>query len=432
MSTATQPVPLEGTARERFISSVREPVRMAMDQLRSNKLRSGLTILGIVIGVSTVIAISSVINGLNHRVSDMVSSFGTNILWIARFEFGFGRPTTEMLTRKQLTYDDAMAIKQLPHIVAVVPSLRYQGDGSFGQNSVNAKYGKFKAENLTLEGVTADNANVYDVILTQGRYFSQRENDLASDVAVLGHDTAEDLFGQDNAIGKEIDVSGTFFTVIGVQDKQKSAFGGGKNPEDNTVHIPISTFRHLHPEVLEYWISAKFDDQKNKALAEDEVRELLRRRRKVKNEADDNFAIFGSDSITRLWSQITGSLFLLMFGLSAVGLLVGGVGVMNIMLVSVTERTREIGVRKAIGANRKTILLQFTLEAVTLCAVGGLIGVLVGSAFGFGLSFVLASSVSLFWVLAAFLVSCSIGLLFGIYPAWKAASLNPIEALRYE
>ncbi len=432
MSTMTVPVATKGSLKERAISAVREPVRMALDQLRANKLRSGLTILGIVIGVTTVIAISSVINGLNQRVGDMVSSFGTNILWIARFEFGFGRPTTEMLTRRQLTYDDAMAIKTLPHVAAVVPSLRYQGDGSFGSGGVTAKYGKFKAENLQLEGCTADNPNVYDLVLTQGRYFSQRENDLASNVAVLGHDTAEDLFGQDNAIGKEIDVSGTFFTVVGVQDKQKSAFGGGKNPEDNTVHIPITTFRHLHPEVLEYWISAKFDDQKNKALVQDEVRELLRRRRKVKNAADDNFAIFGSDSITRLWSQITGSLFLLMFGLSAVGLLVGGVGVMNIMLVSVTERTREIGIRKAIGANRRTILLQFTLEAVTLCAVGGFIGVLVGAAFGFGLSFVLASSVSLAWVLAAFLVSCSIGLVFGIYPAWKAASLNPIEALRYE
>ncbi len=186
MSTMTVPVAAKGSLKERAISAVREPVRMALDQLRANKLRSGLTILGIVIGVTTVIAISSVINGLNQRVGDMVSSFGTNILWIARFEFGFGRPTTEMLTRRQLTYDDAMAIKTLPHVAAVVPSLRYQGDGSFGSGGVTAKYGKFKAENLQLEGCTADNPNVYDLVLTQGRYFSQRENDLASNVAVLG------------------------------------------------------------------------------------------------------------------------------------------------------------------------------------------------------------------------------------------------------
>lgn len=413
------------------ITQIREPVNMAMDQLRGNKLRSGLTILGIVIGVSTVIAISSVINGLNQKVGDMVSSFGTNVLWVFRFPIGIGRPTTEMLTRKQLTLGDAIAMKDLPHILSVVPSLRYQ-NFDFGAGSTAVKYGKLKSENVSLEGTTAENASVYDLTMTQGRYFSQREMDYSSNVAVLGHDTAEDLFGGQSAIGKEVDVAGMLFTVVGVQDKEKQAFGGGKNTEDNMVHMPITTFKKLHPEVLDYWISAKFDDQKNKGLAEDEIRELLRRRRKVRNDMEDNFAIFGADSITRLWSQITGSLFLLMFGLSAVGLLVGGVGVMNIMLVSVTERTREIGIRKAIGANRRTILLQFTLEAVTLCALGGFIGVVMGSMFGFLLRFVLSSSVSPFWVLAAFVVSCSIGLIFGIYPAWKAASLNPIEALRYE
>ncbi len=416
---------------QNIITQVREPVHMAMDQLRGNKLRSGLTILGIVIGVSTVIAISSVINGLNHKISDLVSSLGTNVLWVFRFPVIGTRPTTEMLTRKQLTFDDAMAMRDLPHVAAVVPSLRFQSF-DFNSGSVTAKYAKNKSENVSLEGTTASNPDVYDLVLTQGRYYSQREMDQASNVAVIGHDTAEDLFGTDNAIGKEIDVSGMFFTVVGVQDKVKSAFGGGKNAEDNMVHMPITTFKKLHPEILDYWISVKFDDQKNKGIVEDEIRELLRRRRKVPNSAEDNFSIFGSDSITRLWSQITGSLFLLMFGLSAVGLLVGGVGVMNIMLVSVTERTREIGIRKAIGANKRTILLQFTLEAVTLCAVGGLIGVLVGSGFGLLLRLVLSSSVSLFWVASAFIVSCSIGLIFGIYPAWKAASLNPIEALRYE
>lgn len=413
------------------LTQIREPVIMAMDQLRANKLRSGLTILGIVIGVTTVIAISSVINGLNQNVGEWVASMGTNVFWVFRFPVVATRPTAEMLTRKQLTYDDAMAMKELPHIVSVVPSLRYQ-DFNWDGGAVTVKSGKLKSEGVSLEGVTAENAIVYDLGMTQGRYFSQREEERAENVAVLGHDTAQDLFGEGNAIGKEVNVQGIFFTVIGVQEKVKSAFGGGRNSEDNMVHMPIPTFKKLHPEILDYWISAKFDDQKNKGIAEDEIRELLRRRRKVKNEAEDNFAIFGADSITKLWGQVTGSLFLLMFGLSAVGLLVGGVGVMNIMLVSVTERTREIGVRKAIGANRRTILLQFTLEAMTLCALGGLIGVIFGAAFGFLLRFVLSSSVSLFWVLAAFIVSCSIGLIFGIYPAWKAASLNPIEALRYE
>jgi putative ABC transport system permease protein len=183
---------------------------------------------------------------------------------------------------------------------------------------------------------------------------------------------------------------------------------------------------------LDYWISLKFDDQKNKALVQDELQELLRRRRKVPNEKPDNFAIFGTDTLTRLWDQITFGLFGLMLSLSAVGLLVGGVGVMNIMLVSVTERTREIGVRKAIGASKQTILTQFTLEAITLCAVGGLMGVILGSAVALGISLIFSSQLSAIWMTVAFISSCGIGLVFGIYPAWKAANLNPIDALRYE
>ena len=413
------------------LADQRESVRMAFDTLRSNKLRSSLTVLGIVIGVMTVITISSVINGLNSNISGLVSSLGTNVIWVFRFPVIGVRPTTEMLTRKQLTFDDAEAIKTLPHIVDVVPSLRYT-NFQFNSGSVTVKYGQQKSENTSLEGTTPSNTSVYDFDMTQGRYFNQGEEDRGADVAVLGHDTAEDLFGSESAIGKQVTVEGRTFTVIGVQAKEKTAFGGGKNPDDSQVHMPITTFHKLHPEILDYWISAKFDDQKNKAVAEDEIRELLRRRRKVRNDQDDNFAIFGADSITRLWTQITGSLFLLMFGLSAVGLMVGGVGVMNIMLVSVTERTREIGVRKAIGANRKTILLQFTLEAVTLCAIGGAIGILLGSIIALALRFIISASVSIPWILFAFVSSCAIGLVFGIYPAWKAASLNPIEALRYE
>ncbi len=198
-----------------------------------------------------------------------------------------------------------------------------------------------------------------------------------------GNDTADTLFGMQNPIGEDVTIAGMVFTVVGVMDKQKQAFGGGKNPEDNKAFFPVSTFHKIHPEVLDYWISLKFDDQKNKALVQDELTELLRRRRKVPNEAPDNFAIFGTDTLTRLWDNITSGLFLLLFALSSVALLVGGVGVMNIMLVSVTvnimlvsvtERTREIGVRKAIGASKQTIMMQFTLEAITLCAVGGVIG----------------------------------------------------------
>ncbi len=412
-------------------SDQRESVRMALDTLRTNKLRSGLTILGIVIGVMTVITISSVINGLNSSVSTMVEQFGTNVLWIFRFPVIGVRPTSEMLARKQMTYDDMIAIGQLPHVVASTASLQYT-DYNFGEGSAVAKFGTHKAENISLEGDAPDDLKVYDKVIADGRFFNLSDSERAADVVVLGHDTAEDLFGTVEPVGKDITVEGRTFTVVGVYDKQKTAFGGGKNPDDNTAYFPIPTFKKLHPEILDYWISAKFDDQKNKALVTDEIRELLRRRRKVRNEKPDNFAIFSSDSITKLWNQITGSLFLLMFGLSAVGLMVGGVGVMNIMLVSVTERTREIGVRKAIGATKQIILLQFTLEAIVLCAVGGLIGVAAGSVVSFGLHYLISSQVSILWILAAFMSSCLIGLVFGIYPAWKAANLDPIDALRYE
>jgi putative ABC transport system permease protein len=412
-------------------SDQRESIRMALDTLRTNKVRSGLTILGIVIGVMTVITISSVINGLNSSISNLVASFGTNVLWIFRFPAIGVRPTAEMLARKQLTYEDMEEIAKLPHVVAATASLQYT-NYQFNEGSVIAKWGNRKVDNVSLEGDTPKNAEVYDLVLSQGRYFTEMDQTRAADVVVLGSDLKDGLFGPVDPIGKDIVVDGRTFTVIGVFEKQKTAFGGGKNPADSYAYLPVTTFKKLHPEILDYWLSAKFDDQKNKGLVEDEIRELLRRRRKVRNSAPDNFAIFGSDSITRLWTQITGSLFLLMFGLSAVGLMVGGVGVMNIMLVSVTERTREIGVRKAIGATRGVILMQFTLEAIVLCAIGGAIGILVGSGLAMLARFFISATVSPIWVAVAFVCSCGIGLVFGIYPAYKAANLNPIEALRYE
>ncbi len=413
-------------------SDQKESVRMALDTLRTNKMRSGLTILGIVIGVMTVITISSVVNGLNNQVSNLVASFGTNVLWVFRFPvIGQGRLTSEMLARKQLTYDDMVAIGELPHVVASTASLQFT-NYQFNEGSVVAKYGQRKADNVSLEGDTVSNQVVYDKVLQSGRFFTQDEYDKAADEVVLGYDLAHQLFQGEDPLGKEVVIAGRTFAVIGVFEKQKTAFGGGKNPADSFATFPITTFHKLHPEILDYWISAKYDDPKNKQLVSDEIEELLRRRRKVHNEAANNFEVFSSDAITKLWNNISGALFALMIGLSGVGLMVGGVGVMNIMLVSVTERTREIGVRKAIGATRNIILMQFTLEAIVLCAVGGLIGVGLGSLVSLGLHFIISSSVSLLWISAAFLCSCAIGLVFGIYPAYKAANLNPIDALRYE
>jgi putative ABC transport system permease protein len=408
---------------------------MAMDTLRTNKLRSGLTMLGIMIGVTTVILISSVINGLTGNVNGLIKSLGTNVYWVFRYPVFGSRPTSEMLARKQLTYDDGEAMKVLPHVVAVDASQQYRSpSGSVGSFSV--KYGSHKVQNTMLQGEGEDEPIVYELPIVQGRYFTTQEAQRAANVVVLGSDAAEELFGNDPAVGKEVQIDGDLFTVVGVFAPQKQIFGGGKNPEDNSAHFPIFTFHKIHPEILDHWISVKYDDVKNKIAVEDEIRELLRRRRKVHADQPDNFAIFSSDALLELWNQLTGGLFIFLVGVASVGLMVGGVGVMNIMLVSVTERTREIGVRKALGATRKNIMFQFTLEAVTLCALGGVIGILVGGLLTFLLKLILGSvlpaEMSVAWSMTAFIVSCAIGLLFGIYPAWKAASLDPITALRYE
>jgi putative ABC transport system permease protein len=416
------------------ISDSKESVRMALDTLRKNKLRSALTILGITIGISTVILISSAINGLNTNIDQFIRTLGTNVLWTYRFVPFGKRPSTEELNRKQLTYEDAMAMRPLPHVVAVDPGLFIQ-NFELGIGKVALKHGTHKIQNTILQGDTSAVTETQDIELLEGRMWTGSEEERSAKVVVLGHDSAEDLFPGESPLGKDIECEGSVFTVIGVLDLQPQPFGSGRNTQDNAAYFPLETFRQLHPEVKDFWITVKYDDTANKALVVDEIRELLRRRRGVRLEQDDNFAIFGPDSLTRLWNSLTGGLFLFMVAVSSVSLMVGGVGVMNIMLVSVTERTREIGVRKAIGATKKNILLQFTLEAVTLCLVGGLLGIFAGALFTLILHFAVSflhATLSMMWVVIAFVVSCVIGLVFGIYPAWKAANMDPIEALRYE
>ncbi len=412
----------------------RESVKMALATLRANKLRSGLTILGIVIGVTSVIAISSIVSGLNGRIADIADSMGTNVFFVFHLPFGLGRPTTEQLTRKKLTLEDALDLRTLPHVIAANADVQYRK--AFGLGDVSVKYQGVKVAGAVLEGDTAQVADVSSFTLHEGRIFTDEEDQRHAAVCVLGHDTAESLFvnGED-PIGKEVNVANGLYTVIGVLDKKKRAIGSGKNPDDNSVIFPFKSFHTLHPEVLDLFIMVKYDDAQFKSLVEDEIRERLRIRRKVGVMADDNFSIFGPDSITALFGDISSNLFIFMIAVSSVGLMVGGVGVMNIMLVSVTERTREIGVRKAIGATKTTLLVQFTTEAVTLCSLGGIIGILLGAlvtACIHLLPFDLPATLSLLWVFIGFSVSCAIGLIFGIYPAWKAANLDPIEALRYE
>jgi len=412
----------------------RESVILALETLRANKLRSGLTILGIVIGVTTVITISSVINGVNKRVTDWVTAMGSNVIWVFHMPLIGVRPTTEMLTRKKLNLDDVFALRTLPHVVAVDGTYEHVNQ-QFHVGDVSVKYNGKKVSGAFIAGSTAELEMTSELAMQEGRFWTDGEDQRHAHVCLLGHDTAEDLFGTEDPIGKDVNVATGLYTVIGVVDKRKQPFGSGKNPADNGVFFPLGTFHYLYPEIKDMYIGVKYDDQKNKSLVREEIREVLRIRRKVRVESPDNFEIFGPDSLTKLWGQLTGGLVLFMIAVSSVGLMVGGVGVMNIMLVSVTERTREIGVRKAIGATKRALLTQFTTEAVTLSAVGGIIGLLLGAIFTWIVYFLpigLPATLSIVWVLIGFCVSCAIGLIFGIYPAWKAANLDPIEALRYE
>jgi putative ABC transport system permease protein len=411
-----------------------EVFRMAMDTIWSNKLRSGLTILGIVIGVSVVILISSMILGFQANLQQQVSSYGTSVIWAFHFDvFQFGRPTTEMLQRKELTYEDAMAMRDLPGVEAVNAGVRLFLP-QFGVGSYSVKYGDRKVKNTILEGDMASVKDVYETEMREGRWFTETDDETRNNVIVLGPDTADELFAGESAVGKEINIEGRLFTVVGVTNPKPGAFGG-KNPEDNIVYFPYFTFKKLHPELKANWLSVKAKTPELVPAVMDSMRELLRRRRGLRFNQPDNFVVFRTDSIATFWNDILFGFFVFMFSVSSVALMVGGVGVMNIMLVSVTERTREIGVRKAIGARKKDVLLQFTLEAMTLTAIGGMIGILVGAIGTFIIRMLvsfLPAELSPFWIATAILISCGIGVVFGIYPAWKAANLDPIEALRYE
>jgi putative ABC transport system permease protein len=432
----TRTLPVRLLARKERALKFGEEVFLALDTLRKNPLRSALTILGIVIGITTVITVSAMINGLNDNVLGGIRELGSDTIICYRFPWAsLSHPPSEWFNRKELQAEWAEDIERLPHVAAASPSMRIFMP-QLGAGTTDVRRGQYRSKNVILQGNSPSISQIFDLKIERGRLFDQTDAEHRSPVVMLGYDTTRTLFPESPAesIGKEVTIDGQLFTVIGTMEKRKQGISGGSNPEDNIAIMPVTTLRKLYPNNRDYVIFAKAKDPANVGQAVDEIRELLRRKRRLTNDKSDDFALFTSDYFLDLWNKISGLIFILMFAVASVGLIVGGIGVMNIMLVSVTERTREIGVRKAIGAKRSNILAQFLIEAVTLSAVGGVIGVLLGSGLTLTLRYGLSvpASLSFFWIVTALVMCAMIGIVFGVYPAWKAARLDPVEALRYE
>jgi putative ABC transport system permease protein len=413
-----------------------EILRLALDSLRKNTLRSFLTVLGVVIGVATVIGMSSIISGLNDSIASQIEDLGSNLIFVQRIPPTIGgRLPPEVFSRKKLTMEDARAIEQLPRIKAIAPLLQYFAINTDAK-SFSVRYRDKTAKNTIFVGATPDVAVVMNLHLEFGRWINEADHTHSTNVVVLGHDTADTIFPANvSPVDKEVEIEGQPFRVIGVLEKRKDSLQGGANPNDNVAQMPVGTFWRLHPEQKDFMFAVKTYTQEDLPRAIDDIEALLRIRRGVPPDKDDDFAISTQDTFTDLWRQISGGIFTVMLAISSIALVVGGVGVMNIMLVSVTERTREIGVRKAIGATQHNILLQFLFEAMVLTAVGGLLGIFVGWAIAVIIRTVapsLPASVSLFWVGVGFATAVGTGMIFGLYPAYRAAILSPIEALRYE
>jgi putative ABC transport system permease protein len=408
----------------------REVFRMAVESLRSHKLRSFLTILGIVIGVMTVIGMVSIIQGLNRSFLSELQSAGSDMIVIRKTEgIQMGRMSEEERTRKDLTFDDAKAIEGGAPLVRAVAVSIYVSP--FETNEV--KYRNAKSDSAMIIGMNEKWPVVMSLYLPRlGRFITQSEVARSARVCVLGSELTDVLFPTTNPLGKIIRVGPEEFTVVGVLAKRGQMFGQSR---DNFVGLPITTLmKYYRYEKDGLEIIAKPRDPDTLSETIEQISSVLRVRRKVPYGKPNDFAVMTQDSMVDLYNQLTGAAYLVMIVISSIGLLVGGIGVMNIMLVSVKERTREIGIRKAIGARAGDILKQFLIEAMFLTGMGGLIGVLAG----FSIALIvkaatpLPAAVSPWSVVLGLSVSAAIGLFFGIFPAQKAAHMDPIVALRYE
>ena len=414
------------------ILAARENVRFAIRALTAYKLRSALTVLGIVIGVTTVIAMVSIIVGFNNSVVHDFQAFGATLVQFQKFDprFAPGNSDESQRTRKNLTYEDALALKrQCPSMLAVSPE-RYWNDG----NSLDVIYKGQQATPDEFGGVNQDYCIANNHYVGEGRFIADGDVRANAPVVVLGSGIADTLFAHADPLGKEVTVGGHKFTVIGVMEKQGATFF---ESTDSHIFIPITTFDIHFPSVKKnVGVNIATVPRKPEWVAKitEEGTAVLRARRKVPFNKPNDFGLMTPDKLIGNFQAITGGITLAMIFISSIALLVGGVGVMNIMLVSVTERTREIGVRKAIGAVRRDIVMQFLTEAMTLSGMGGAIGVAVGMLIALIVRKVspLTTATPLWSILVGLGVSISIGLFFGIYPAYKAAKLDPIDALRYE
>jgi putative ABC transport system permease protein len=405
-----------------------ENMGMALDTLLTHKFRSFLTILGIIVGVLTVIVIASILTGLRQSIVAQLEDYGTNNIYAFHLSMiQMGRRSRAEMMRKPLTVQDALAIKeQCPSVQDVsweaVP---------FGSSAQIQHKGK-KLRSSSFVGVSANYISVVNLRIGNGRFFTDLEDSHRMPVVILGADSSEAMFGTMDPIGKEIMINGHPFSVVGILEKSKTGLIGDST--DSAVLVPERTFHRLMPWEDKYEINIQAR-QGLRQKAMDEVESLLRRRRGVKPSESNNFDLMTADRIIQQLDSITATLGLILISISGVGLLVGGIGVMNIMLVSVTERTREIGIRKAIGATKRDIVSQFLFEAMTLTCLGGIFGIILAVAISYlivALIPELPAAVPLWAVITGLTVSVAIGLIFGVWPARKAAQLDPIEALRYE
>ncbi|MBN1503873.1 MAG: ABC transporter permease [Candidatus Eisenbacteria bacterium] len=403
---------------------VSESLRIAVVNLRVHKVRSLLTILGTVIGVMSVIAIVSIIEGMNKYVSERLLEEGSNTFYVDKFGMITDyQEYLDALKRKDLTVDDARALERLSTSILVV--------GSLAQGRNNVRYGSREVSSVEVRGVDEGFQAASTVEVEHGRFLSREDVLRRRPVCVLGSDVRDKLFAGLDPLGKEVRVGRHRFSVIGVAEKKGSLLGVS---QDSNVMVPLTAFQKAFGSRSAVTLIAKARDQESLQLAQDEARAILRARRKVPFSKPDDFSILSAETFMELYKNFTSTAYLVTVGIAALSLVVGGIVIMNIMIVSVTERTKEIGIRMAVGARRAEIMFQFLIESLILSGAGGVIGVLVGVGLAALISNVtpLPAAVKAWAVGTGLLVACGVGAFFGIYPAARAAKMDPIVALRYE